>query len=56
MYEPHNKLKFANLAPYYGNVRAGLKYFVEEKGKKRVCMMYQDTDFGLETAEGVKIS
>ena len=54
MYEPHNKLKFANLAPYYGNVRAGLKYFVEEKGKKRVCMMYQDTDFGLETAEGVK--
>ncbi|HKI49291.1 MAG TPA: ABC transporter substrate-binding protein [Desulfobacteria bacterium] len=54
MYEPHNRLKFANLAPYYGNVRAGLKYFVEEKGKKRVCMMYQDTDFGLETAEGVK--
>ena len=54
MYEPLNKLKFANLAPYYANVRAGLKYFVEEKGKKRVGMMYQDTDFGLETAEAVK--
>jgi len=54
MYEPLNKLKFANLAPYYDNIRAGLKYFVEEKGKKRVCMMYVDTDFGLETAEGVK--
>ena len=53
MYEPHHKLKFANLAPYYGNVRAGLKYFVEEKGKQRVCMMYQDTDFGLETSEAV---
>lgn len=53
MYEPHHKLKFANLAPYYGNVRSGLKYFVEEKGKKRVCMMYQDTDFGLETSEAV---
>lgn len=53
MYEPHHKLKFANLASYYSNVRAGLKYFVEEKGKQRVCMMYQDTDFGLETADGV---
>ena len=54
MYEPLNKLKFANLAPYYDNIRAGLKYFVEEKGKKRVCMMYVDTDFGLETAEAVR--
>ena len=54
MYEPLNRLKFANLAPYYGNVRAGLKYFVEEKGKERVCMMYQDTDFGHETSEAVQ--
>jgi branched-chain amino acid transport system substrate-binding protein len=53
MYEPHHRLKFANLASYYANIRAGLKYFVEEKGKQRVCMMYQDTDFGLETADGV---
>jgi len=54
MYEPHNKLKFSNLAPYYDNIRAALKYFVEEKGKKRVGMMYVDTDFGIEIAEGVK--
>ncbi len=53
MYEPLHRLKFANLAPYYSNVRAGLKYFVEEKGKERVCMMYVDTDFGMETAEAV---
>lgn len=53
MYEPHHRLKFANLASYYANVRAGLKYFVEEKGKERVCMMYQDTDFGLEIADAV---
>jgi len=53
MYEPHHKLKFQGLAPYYDNVRAGLKYFVEQKGKKNICMMYQDTDFGLEIAEGV---
>ena len=54
MHEPHNKLKFANLAPYYDNIRSGLKYFVEEKGKERVCLMYVDTDFGIEIAEGVK--
>jgi len=53
MYEPLHKLKFANLAPYYSNVRAGLKYFVEEKGKERVCMMYVDTDFGHEISEAV---
>lgn len=54
MYEPFHKLKIQNLAPYYGNIRAGLKYFVEEKGKERVCMMYQDTDFGLETKDAVE--
>jgi len=53
MYEPLHRLKFANLAPYYDNVRAGLKYFVEEKGKEKVCMMYVDTDFGHETSEAV---
>ena len=31
MYEPLNKLKFANLAPYYGNVRAAVKYFRSEE-------------------------
>ncbi|MEN8246589.1 MAG: ABC transporter substrate-binding protein [Thermodesulfobacteriota bacterium] len=53
MYEPLHRLKFANLAPYYSNVRAGLKYFVEEKGKEKVCMMYVDTDFGMEIADAV---
>jgi branched-chain amino acid transport system substrate-binding protein len=53
MYAPYHKLKFANLAPYYANIRAGLKYFVEQKGKKRVGMLYQDTDFGLETSDAV---
>ena len=53
MYEPFHKLKIQNLAPYYGNTRAGLKHFVEEKGKERVCMMYQDTDFGHEAKDAV---
>ena len=53
MYEPLHKLKIQNLASYYSNIRAALKYFVEEKGKERVCMMYQDTDFGHEIQAGV---
>ncbi|MBU3917472.1 ABC transporter substrate-binding protein [bacterium] len=53
MSEPFHKLKFANLGTYYANVRSGLKYFVEQKGKKSVCMMYVDTDFGMEVVEGV---
>ena len=54
MYAPLHKLKFSAVTPYYDNVRAGLKHFVEEKGKKRICMMAQDTDFGHEITEGVK--
>ncbi len=53
MYAPHHKLKFANLTSYYANIRSAVKYFLEEKGKKRPCMMYIDTDFGHETVEAV---
>lgn len=53
MYEPLHKLKFANLASYYANMRAAVKYFIEEKGKKRPCMMYVDTDFGQETVDAL---
>jgi len=53
MAEPLHKLKFANLTTYYSNTRSAVKYFVEEKQKKRVCMMYVDTDFGMEIADAV---
>ncbi len=53
MAEPLHKLKFANLTTYYANMRAAVKYFIEEKDKKRPCMMYIDTDFGYETSEAV---
>jgi branched-chain amino acid transport system substrate-binding protein len=46
MYEPLNHLKFGLGSSYYDQVRAGLKYFVETRGKKQVCAMAQDTDFG----------
>ena len=55
MYEPFNKLKFYGAASYVDQVRAGINYFVKKKGKKAICAMYQDTDFGKEVLDGVQI-
>src|SRR5580700_3680899 len=54
MYEPFNRLKFGQFASYYDQMRAGVKYFVEQRGKKVVGSMYQDTDFGRDVNAGVK--
>src|SRR4029453_18779256 len=55
MYEPFNKLKFYGAASYVDQVRAGINYFVTKKGKKAVCAMYQDTDFGKEVMDGIQM-
>jgi len=55
MYEPFNKLKFYGAASYVDQVRAGINYFVSKKGKKALCAMYQDTDFGKEVLDGVQM-
>ena len=52
MYEPLNRLKFGQFASYYDQMRAGVKYFVEKRGKKVVGSMYQDTDFGKDVHAG----
>lgn len=54
MYEPLNHLKFGLGSSYYDQIRAGVKYFVEKRGKKAVCLMAQDTDFGRDVGDGVK--
>lgn len=54
MYHPFHKLKFATLSSYYVQIRAGLKYFVEKKGVKAPCVMYEDNEFGQEILEGVR--
>lgn len=53
MYEPFNRLKFGQFASYYDQMRAGVKFFVEQRGKKVVGSMYQDTDFGRDVMGGV---
>jgi branched-chain amino acid transport system substrate-binding protein len=55
MYEPYDRLKFYGAASYVDQVRSGVEYFVKQKGKKAVCVMYQDTDFGKEVLEGVEL-
>ena len=52
MYEPFNKYKFGQFSSYYDQMRAGVKYFVEKRGKTRIGSMYQDTDFGRDVHAG----
>jgi branched-chain amino acid transport system substrate-binding protein len=52
MYEPFHKLKFSQYSSYVDEMRAGVKYFVEQRGKKAICAMYQDTDFGKDVLAG----
>jgi len=53
MYEPYNKLKFAQFASYYDQMRSAVKYFAAQRGRKAFCVMYQDTDFGKDVLAGV---
>ena len=53
MYEPYHRLKFSQTSSYVDQMRSGIKYFVEQRGKKAICIMYQDTDFGKDVLAGV---
>lgn len=55
MYEPFERLKFYGAASYVDQIRSGIEYFVKTKGKKSICVMYQDTDFGKEILEGAEL-
>ena len=54
MYEPLHKLKYAFVATYYDQVRVALPKMVKDKSAKKVCVIYQDDDFGLEVVRGVE--
>ena len=53
MAEPFHKLKFGALSTYYDQIRSGVKWAVEVKKKNKICVLYQDNDFGQETYDGV---
>jgi branched-chain amino acid transport system substrate-binding protein len=52
MFEPAAPLKFSFAAPYFDQIRTGIKRLVKDKGLKKVCTVYQDDDFGLEVMRG----
>ncbi len=54
MHKPFHKMKFALYSDYYDQIRGAINYFVTTKGKKAVCGMYQDTDFGHETRDAMR--
>ncbi|HEY2616186.1 MAG TPA: ABC transporter substrate-binding protein [Acetobacteraceae bacterium] len=55
MFEPFNRLKFSQYSSYVDQMRAGVKYFVEQRGRKSICAMYQDTDFGKDVLAGAQM-
>ncbi len=54
MYSPFHPLKFGLAASYYDQMRAGVKMLIEERGKKVICAMSQDTDFGRDIMDGAR--
>ena len=54
MAEPFHPMKFTQHGIYYDEVRAAIRYFVEREGKKAVCAIYHDTDYGLEIRDAVR--
>ncbi len=52
MFEPLNKLKFSFAAPYYNQIRSGVKWMAKERGSKKFCIIYQDDEYGMEVLRG----
>ncbi|MFM8882008.1 MAG: ABC transporter substrate-binding protein, partial [Betaproteobacteria bacterium] len=55
-YEPFHKLKFASFPPYPETTAAGLKEILLQKGAKRIGILYQDDEFGLEILRGTEMA
>ena len=54
MYEPLSKLKFSFAAPYFDQLRSGVKWMAKERKAKKFCALYQDDEFGLEVFRGAE--
>jgi branched-chain amino acid transport system substrate-binding protein len=54
MVEPFRSMMFTARGIYYDEIRAGIRYFVEERGAESICVMYQDSDYGQEILEAAR--
>jgi len=53
MNEPFHRLQFTQRGVYYDEIRAGVRYSIEELGKTTPCIIHQDTDYGHENLDAV---
>ena len=51
---PYRKLMFTQRGIYYYEMRAAVKYFVEERGRSQPCAAYINNDYGEETFNALK--
>lgn len=54
MYEPVHRLKWANAATYYDQMRIAAPRLMKDRGLNKACIIYQDDDFGLEVLKGAE--
>lgn len=54
MVEPFKKNVISHMGLYYEEIRAGVKHFVETLGKEKPCVIYHDTEYGVEILEGAQ--
>ncbi len=54
MVKPFHRLKFVLSSTYYDQTRAVTKFFVEKRGRRSVCTMYQESGFTKEILQGVR--
>lgn len=54
MYEPFHRLKYSFATTYYDQMRIYLPELVKQKGAQKVCVVYQDDEFGLEVMRGAE--
>ena len=54
MYEPLNRLKYSFAATYYDQMRTALPKLAKDKGARKICIIYQDDEFGLEVVRGAE--
>jgi len=48
MFDPFHVLKFTSGSTYYDQIRTGIKYLVNQNDRNKVCVLYEDTDYGQE--------
>ncbi len=54
MVEPFQPLVVSQMGLYYEEIRAGVKYFVEQHGKTTPCAIYHDSDYGVEILDATQ--